>query len=134
MGIGFSLVLTIIDVSPSLASTSQTASMNAYVMGAMVPIKPIALPQFSKSNQVSALLPVVRVPGSYAVVVKPLASPKQVWADVPQNLAKDLTAYFVQMNQTTSFYLIGLRGMKGKAELGADGTFDVYLKNHTTSM
>ena len=31
MGIGFSLVLTIIDVSPSLASTSQTASMNAYV-------------------------------------------------------------------------------------------------------
>ena len=63
MGIGFSLVLTIIDVSPSVASASQTASMNAYVMRAMVPIKPIVLLQFSKSNQVGAILPVGLGPG-----------------------------------------------------------------------
>jgi hypothetical protein len=134
MGIGFSLVLAIIDVLPSVASTSPTTSIHAYVMGAMIPVKPIVLPPLSKSNHVGAILPVVRVPASYAVVVKPLASPKQVWADVPPNLANDLTAYFVQMDQTTSFYLIGLRGMNGMAELGADGTFDVYLKNATASI
>ena len=134
MRIGFSLVLAIIDVLPSVASSSPTTSINAYVMGAMIPVKPISLPSLSKSKHVGTILSVVRVPGSYAVVVKPLASPKQVWADVPPNLANVLTAYFVQMNQTTSFYLIGHRGMKGKAELGGDGSFDVYLKNHTASI
>ena len=130
-----SLALTIMDWTPGAASSLQAFSINTYQMGTLTPVSPLTIPTLSSSsNNYSAELPVIRVRGSYAVEIHPLASPKKVLADVPTQLARQLAAYFVQMNQTTSFYLIGPRKMKGQAELGTDGSFDVFLKNSMASI
>lgn len=135
-GIGIVGSLLALDFTISMASESSSEPMYTYQMGALTPVRALALPSIpqSRSEDSRVELPVVRVSGVYAFRVNALAAPMRVWADVPSQLAPKLAAYFVQMDQTTSFYLIGPRGMAGTVELRADGSFDVLLKNAHTAI
>lgn len=57
----------------------------------------------------------------------PPAPPKQVLARVPANVASQLAAYYITLDTDETMYLVAPRGLKGKMEIGADGSAGMSL-------
>lgn len=114
--------------------SNTTPSLQMYDAGALTPVEAIAWPGLQKNSLSTSQLSVVQVPYTSATATTVMQAPQSISSSVPPQLSGKLFAYFVQMNQTTSFYLIAPAGMKGKSELAGDGSYSVYLHNADASI
>ena len=124
---------------PASALASGTAAgggANTLQNTGLTPKSPIPLVAVRSGDAQSASrLPVVAVPFLSAVqMAKPAHTPATVLAPVPANAAHRLAAYLFPVNQWDWVYLIGPRGLRGRAELANDGGVAVTLRNSHASL
>lgn len=108
-------------------SGSNTSYLISYSSDKVIPVAPAPLPSKANAN-VESVLPTVVVPFTAGVdIPNPPAPPKQVLAPVPASVASKLAAYYIVLDTDETMYLVAPQGLKGKMEIGADGSAGLNL-------
>lgn len=93
------------------------------------PVAPAAVPEIEQ-KQYQTLIPVSVIHPNYAFPAPLVPSlPSEVKMSVPTVLSQKLTAYYFPLSGNSSFYIVGPNGMKGNAQVGQDGSYQVSLEN-----
>ncbi len=118
-------------ITVASAQSAAPQTLRLYSNTVLKPRNPIPLPALPNlDNPWSTRIPTVVVKVSSAVeMATPASPPPSVFAPVPANVANRLAAYLFPVNQWDWMYVIGPRGLKGTAELAADGSDAIVLKN-----
>ncbi|CAA7602769.1 Domain of unknown function (DUF4850) [Acididesulfobacillus acetoxydans] len=92
------------------------------------PVAPAPVPAL-QHKQYQTPIPVSVLHVTYAYPVPKVPSlPSEVRMSLPTDLASKLTAYYFPLG-SRSFYIVAPNGMKGKADVGQDGSYKLALKN-----
>ncbi len=122
--------------SASAATLQNAPPANALLGTNLVPARPIPLITGTQSYKGGgSTIPVTVLPFTAGGEMSgPTHVPKSVLAPIPATVAKRMTAYLFPVNNWEWAYVIGPRGMTGKAEIATDGGAGFTLANADASI
>ncbi|KLU60975.1 hypothetical protein CEB3_c25450 [Peptococcaceae bacterium CEB3] len=93
------------------------------------PVAPAPVPTIEHQKYQTAIPVSILHPTYSSTAPKVPSLPSEVKMSLPPSLASKLTAYYFPLGHIRSFYIVAPNGMKGKADVGQDGSYKVSLKN-----